>query len=213
MKITSLTALMTGALLAAACQQQEPAAQANVSDAATEAVATAPAPSVAETEAVAARDDQNFSVAREGGIRRTGTDTNFTLELPTDVLFDFDKATLRPEAEPMLREVLSELENENVFALQVFGRTDAKGEEAYNMRLSLARARSVCDYLKKAGKQFTLCLGRGEQEPVAPNANSDGSDNPVGRQRNRRVDIKVALRPDVNAMMKQARDQAALPER
>ena len=151
---------------------------------------------------------ENFSVGRAGGIRRTGTDTNYTLNLPTDVLFDFDKSELRPEATPMLREVLADLEGKSVFALQVFGHTDAKGEEQYNMRLSLRRAKSVCDYLKREGKQYTLCLGRGEQEPVEPNAKPDGSDNPYGRQLNRRVEIKVAIKPDVGAMMGKAQAQS-----
>lgn len=197
-----------GALLAvAACGSgaRNEAAPAN------EANATRPPASdsmAAENATVTSSDGQNFSVNRTGGIRRTGTETNYTLNLPTDILFDFDKATLRPEAEPMMRDVLADLEGKSVLALQVFGHTDAKGDEAYNMKLSLRRAGAVCDYLKKAGKQYTLCLGRGEQEPVAPNANPDGSDNPNGRQMNRRVEIKVALRPDVDAMMRKAKDQS-----
>ena len=77
--------------------------------------------------------------------------------------------------------------------LTIIGHTDSKGSDDYNDRLSEARARTVRDWL--GGKGFvpaeTSVEGRGERQPVAPNENADGSDNPEGRQQNRRVEIEI----------------------
>jgi outer membrane protein OmpA-like peptidoglycan-associated protein len=74
------------------------------------------------------------------------------------------------------------------------GYTDSKGSDSYNLRLSDKRAASVKDWLVKKGgvgnKKMTT-KGWGEANPVAPNENPDGSDNPEGRQKNRRVEITV----------------------
>jgi outer membrane protein OmpA-like peptidoglycan-associated protein len=81
---------------------------------------------------------------------------------------------------------------------QVEGHTDAKGTDAYNDRLSQRRARSVRDWLvREAGVAPTRIgtLGFGERRPVAPNERPDGSDDPEGRQRNRRVEILVTPLP------------------
>jgi outer membrane protein OmpA-like peptidoglycan-associated protein len=74
------------------------------------------------------------------------------------------------------------------------GYTDSKGSDSYNLRLSDRRAVSVKDWLLKKGgvkpRRMTT-RGWGEANPVAPNTNPDGSDNPEGRQKNRRVEITV----------------------
>ncbi len=72
--------------------------------------------------------------------------------------------------------------------------TDSKGSDAYNQRLSEKRAESVKKWLSEnAGisADTIKTVGYGETRPMAPNANSDGSDNPEGRQKNRRVEIVI----------------------
>ncbi|MBW1660432.1 MAG: OmpA family protein, partial [Deltaproteobacteria bacterium] len=76
------------------------------------------------------------------------------------------------------------------------GHTDSKGSEEYNLALSQRRADSVKVWLIEEGglKGITIITkGYGESKPVAPNTKPDGSDNPEGRAKNRRVEIYVSL--------------------
>src|SRR3546814_15836686 len=67
------------------------------------------------------------------------------------------------------------------------------GTETYNQDLSQRRAQSCVDYLISVGiaKDKLIAKGYGESTPIAPNTNPDGSDNPEGRQKNRRTEFKV----------------------
>jgi outer membrane protein OmpA-like peptidoglycan-associated protein len=122
--------------------------------------------------------------------------SELVFELGADVLFDFDRAELRPEADPVLRSLLEQVKAKLPRArFRVEGHTDAKGEEAYNQKLSERRAASVRDWLVRIGKvdgRAIATTGFGETRPVAPNTRPDGSDDPLGRQKNRRVVITVA---------------------
>jgi len=122
--------------------------------------------------------------------------SELVFELGADVLFDFDRAELRPEADPVLRSLLEQVKAKLPRArFRVEGHTDAKGEEAYNQKLSERRAASVRDWLVRIGKvdgRAIATAGFGESRPVAPNTRPDGSDEPLGRQKNRRVVITVA---------------------
>lgn len=116
------------------------------------------------------------------------------IELPGDVLFDFDQWDIRPDAEPTLRQVAEIIQRYPRAKVAIAGYTDAKGADAYNLQLSARRATSVKAWLVQQGgvegKRMTT-KGRGEAKPVAPNTHPDGSDNPEGRQRNRRVELTV----------------------
>jgi OOP family OmpA-OmpF porin len=74
----------------------------------------------------------------------------------------------------------------------VEGYTDSKGSKAFNMQLSQERANAVKVWLVRNCKvpANIAARGFGEQSPVAPNTNVDGTDNPAGRALNRRVSIK-----------------------
>ena len=118
------------------------------------------------------------------------------LAVLADALFDFDKAELRKDAEGTLDAAIPQirqLTEEGKHPARVEGHTDGKGSDAYNLRLSKARARSVRDWLvsHQALPSTTEIEGFGKSMPVAPNAFDDGSDNPEGRQKNRRVEITV----------------------
>jgi len=122
------------------------------------------------------------------------TAQEIAIELAADVLFDFDKADLRPEAAGELGKVAQVLVAHPGAPVSIEGHTDAKGDDAYNQRLSERRAASVKAWLVANGGADAATIttrGRGETEPVAPNAKPDGSDDPEGRQRNRRVEITV----------------------
>lgn len=135
----------------------------------------------------ATTDLPGFSVQEEaGGLR---------FSLGADVLFDFDRYELRPEAGPILRKLVAQVRERVPRARwQVEGHTDAKGSDAYNDRLSQRRAEAVRRWLTREGgvpAADILTLGFGERRPVAPNTHPDGRDNPEGRQLNRRVEILV----------------------
>ncbi len=126
-------------------------------------------------------------------IQQDNTTTIYTL--PADVLFDFDKATIRPDAASALQQISSSIAKRfSNPRLEIDGHTDSVGSDAYNLNLSQQRAESVKQWLitNKNMKPDQLSVkGLGETRPVAPNTNSDGSDNPQGRQQNRRVEIIV----------------------
>lgn len=119
---------------------------------------------------------------------------SLSMNLSGDVLFDYDKAALKPEAEIALKKVAVVLSQFPESKVTVEGYTDAKGSKPFNMQLSVERAQSVKDWLVKNGGVAAPSIatkGFGEQYPIAANKNADGSDNPVGRALNRRVSIIV----------------------
>jgi photosystem I P700 chlorophyll a apoprotein A2 len=122
------------------------------------------------------------------------TKTTIQIDLPGDILFDFDKWDIRGDAEGTLKkvgEIIKAYHSPNVL---ITGHSDSKGQEDYNQKLSLKRAESVKDWLvKNSGVDAGIMRteGLGEAKPVAPNTNPDGSDNPEGRQKNRRVEILI----------------------
>lgn len=122
------------------------------------------------------------------------TPTEVKIELAGDVLFDFDKADIRSEAEVALRRVVELIKQHPRSSVAIDGYTDGKGVDAYNLRLSDKRAMAVKDWLARQGGidvKRMKARGWGRANPVAPNTNPDGSDNPEGRQKNRRVEITV----------------------
>jgi outer membrane protein OmpA-like peptidoglycan-associated protein len=122
------------------------------------------------------------------------TDQQIKIELSADVLFDFDKFSLRPEAAESLRKVGQVVAEYPNGPLLIEGYTDGKGTHAYNLKLSENRAAAVKQWLvQNAATQAARITtkGWGELKPVAPNANRDGSDNPAGRQKNRRVELTL----------------------
>lgn len=122
---------------------------------------------------------------------RQAGDQSIVIDLPADILFDFDKATLRPDAEQSLRKAADLLGSYPAAPVKVNGHTDGKGTDAYNDPLSLRRAQAVATWLKDHSGRGAAVAGLGKRRPVADNANADGSDNPDGRQRNRRVEIII----------------------
>lgn len=122
------------------------------------------------------------------------TETEIRIELAADVLFDFDKADIRAEAAEALQAVGQIIRENPGRRVRVEGHTDAKGSDSYNQKLSDRRATSVRDWLVKQeglGQTEFQVKGFGETKPAAANEKPDGSDDPEGRQKNRRVEIVV----------------------
>lgn len=121
------------------------------------------------------------------------TETEVRIELSGDILFDFDKATLRPAAEPILTRVAEVIRKYGKPMVRIEGHTDSKGSDDYNLKLSQRRADSVKDWLiaNRATGGVLTTKGLGETSPAVPNDKPDGSDDPDGRQKNRRVEIIV----------------------
>lgn len=121
------------------------------------------------------------------------TATEIRIELAADVLFDFDKATIKLEAASALHNVALIIRDRgNGRAVRIDGHTDGKGSASYNQALSERRAELVKQWLaqKEAVSQARMTTrGFGATKPVAPNTRPDGSDDPAGRQKNRRVEI------------------------
>ena len=113
------------------------------------------------------------------------------LSVVADALFDFDKSNLRAEAEETLLAAAPELKKLGGKPSHVEGHTDSKGGDAYNMKLSEARATTVRDWMAK--REFipaaTPIKGYGKTKPIASNTTPDGKDDPAGRQKNRRVEV------------------------
>lgn len=114
------------------------------------------------------------------------------ITLQDGVLFDFGKYDLRPEAKATLTKLATVLNQAKVPAAQINGHTDSIGDDAFNQDLSEKRASAVATQLKADGVSANLQThGYGKTQPVADNTNADGSDNPAGRQANRRVEIYI----------------------
>ncbi|QVQ53649.1 OmpA family protein [Spiractinospora alimapuensis] len=113
-----------------------------------------------------------------------------------DVLFEFDEAQLTPEGEEILRDRAGELEEEGVdgMTINIDGHTDDKGAADYNLTLSEERAAAVETFLAEVLSDADVTFesqGHGEEQPVAKNERG-GWDNPLGRAKNRRVEIAVS---------------------
>lgn len=138
------------------------------------------------------RADVSALTADSSGLNVRVTDMGTVIDLATDALFDFDKSTLTAVAETELGKAAELIRKSPPGAIQVIGHTDSKGDDAYNQKLSEARAKSVADWFgRQVGvrqREFEVS-GKGETAPIAPNEMTSGTDNPAGRAKNRRVEV------------------------
>lgn len=116
-----------------------------------------------------------------------GCAVKLTIDLK-GVNFDFDKATLRPDAVVILDEAVAVLQKYPQLRVEVAGHTDSKGKDAYNQALSERRAQAVYDYLTGKGIDASRLVGPngyGETRPI------DTNDTEEGRANNRRTELNV----------------------
>jgi outer membrane protein OmpA-like peptidoglycan-associated protein len=116
------------------------------------------------------------------------------ISIQLNIYYDFDKYKLRDSAMQTIDSMVMPL-----FGLfpngiiEIGSHTDNKGTDEYNIELSQKRSESVVSYLNSKGisNERLVAKGYGMRNPIAPNANKDGTDNPEGRQLNRRTEFKI----------------------
>lgn len=143
--------------------------------------APAPAPARKDSDGDGVYDDEDQCPGTPIGARVNSVGC-WVLE---NVLFDFDKAVIKPEAYPLLNEVVTILKKNPGMTVELQGHTDNIGTAEYNMGLSLRRANAVADYLESkgiSGDRLTT-KGFGFSKPVALNGTE------FGRSLNRRVEL------------------------
>lgn len=126
--------------------------------------------------------------ATEGtGIEVENTGDSLLLNMPGEVTFATNSASIQPEFRPTLNEIANVLNEYESSFVDVYGHTDSDGSEDYNQRLSEQRAQSVADYLTSRGvvRQRIATRGFGETQPIASNATASG------KAQNRRVELKI----------------------
>ena len=110
-----------------------------------------------------------------------------------NIFFDFDKATLRPQSNVEIKNLLYIMMSNPNMKVEISGHTDSKGSDAYNQKLSEERAQVVVKSLTEKGVDANRmkAKGYGKTMPAAANKKANGSDDPEGRQLNRRVEFKI----------------------
>lgn len=111
-----------------------------------------------------------------------------------NVHYLYDRSELEEGSKlPLDTTVLKLMVDNPEIIVEIMAHTDSKGTDAYNLKLSQKRAESVVKYLLSKGiaPGRLKAKGYGETMPVVPNSNPDGTDNPLGRAKNRRTDFKI----------------------
>jgi outer membrane protein OmpA-like peptidoglycan-associated protein len=168
---------------AALAEQQRLAADKAAADASRAAAEADRAKAEQEAQALRARLRDQLNLVLQTRDTARGLIVNMS-----DVLFDFNQATLKPGAKEKLAKVSGILLAYPTLTLAVEGHTDSIGSDDYNMKLSQKRADSVRDYLVANGINAgnVTAVGKGKDGPVASN------DTAAGRQQNRRVEMVVS---------------------
>jgi outer membrane protein OmpA-like peptidoglycan-associated protein len=140
-----------------------------------------------------ARNRQLLEELKKRDLEVRETERGVVVNLPS-ILFEFGKADLTSDARVKVRNVADVLSQQaRGRRVAVEGHTDSIGGEEYNQRLSEQRAQSVASVLETEGvsDRHLTVKGYGKRYPIAPNTSSDGSDNPAGRAKNRRVEVVI----------------------
>ena len=142
-----------------------------------------------------AHDRQNELFAAlsqmEGEFARIRRDARGTIVSLADILFDFDKATLKRDVEFNLVKIATILNQFAEMGILIEGHTDSIGTDEYNLDLSKRRAQAVYEFLisQDVAEERMSWDGYGENRPVADNGTDEG------RQLNRRVDLVIQDAP------------------
>jgi peptidoglycan-associated lipoprotein len=110
-----------------------------------------------------------------------------------NIYYDFNKHNIRPDAAKELDKLVQLLIDNPEIKIELSSHTDSIDDESYNIQLSQRRAESAVRYMVERGiaPDRMVAKGYGEGKPIARNTNRDGTDNPAGRQRNRRTEFKI----------------------
>ena len=143
--------------------------------------------------------DELDQEVEDAEVERVGEGIKVTFD--SGLLFDFDSAALRANAEQNLAEFAESVKDFEDTKILIVGHTDSKGSADYNQQLSERRAESASEYLTQQGLDSgrLRTSGKGESEPVATN------ETEAGRQQNRRVEVAIYANEELR---EQAREQA-----
>src|SRR5690606_34080409 len=121
---------------------------------------------------------------------RKAVNEKFVLE---NIYFGFDSTDIKPQAAAELDKLVQLLIDNPEIKIEMGSHTDSLGSFDYNIDLSRRRAESTMRYLINKGidSQRLTAKGYGESQPIARNTNPDGTDNPAGRDKNRRTEFKI----------------------
>ena len=110
-----------------------------------------------------------------------------------NIYYDLDKANIRPDAAKELDKLVQLLIDNPEIKIELSSHTDSIASVDYNQDLSQRRAESAVRYIVSKGiaPDRLVAKGYGELKPIARNTNPDGTDNPAGRDRNRRTEFKI----------------------
>jgi peptidoglycan-associated lipoprotein len=110
-----------------------------------------------------------------------------------NIYYDFDRAEIRPDAAVELDKLVQLLSDNPDIKIELSSHTDSVASVEYNLDLSQRRAESAVNYLIEHGisAERLVPKGYGELRPIARNTNADGTDNPSGRQKNRRTEFEI----------------------
>jgi len=137
-----------------------------------------------------------------------GINFTYTIEMPpiwvnvipdkpmvlSNVYYEFEKSDLSQLAKKSIDTSLLELmRNADDIIVEISSHTDSVGTYEFNKKLSQERADNVVNYLISKGiaRKRLVAKGYGPDRPIAPNSNPDGSDNPAGREKNRRTEFRI----------------------
>lgn len=131
-------------------------------------------------------------------VERVGEGIKVTLK-ENMVNFGFDSSNLTSSAKTNLDKLAQVLKNNPDTNINIYGYTDSKGSDSYNLSLSERRANAVKSYLVSKGISSSriFAMGRGENDPVASN------DTEAGRAENRRVEFAITANEE---MIKEAQN-------
>jgi outer membrane protein OmpA-like peptidoglycan-associated protein len=121
------------------------------------------------------------------GVSVTRDGDNIILNMPSNITFEVDQATLKSNFVEVLHSVTLVLNEYKSTMIEVAGHTDSTGSDSYNQKLSQRRATAVSNVLVNDGVQELRIdtVGYGETRPIANN------NTPAGRQQNRRVELTL----------------------
>jgi len=189
--VISLTASAQQA--AAPAVPSAPAVVPAVTPAATPAVAPAVAPATVPAAAPADAVPLDPVAKLKKDLSAIESDKGTTINLSGDLTFDFNQANVRTEVGPTLTK-LADLVRKSKKTVTISGHTDTQGNAEYNKKLSELRAGAVKAALVQRGilASRIKTAGYGADQPKTANANPDGTDNPKGREVNRRVEVLIA---------------------
>ncbi len=110
-----------------------------------------------------------------------------------NIYYNFNKADIRDDAAVELDKLVQLLIDNPEIKIELGSHTDSIDDNSYNLQLSQRRAESAVRYIVQHGiaPDRLVAKGYGEEKPIARNTNPDGTDNPVGRQKNRRTEFKI----------------------